>query len=398
MTATDALHDDRRLPALTGVRFLAAMTVLMSHFAHRGLVDVPAAAVDFVDGGRTAVALFFVLSGFILAYNYVDLTGRRDRRTFYVNRIARIYPVVLLSLVLGAIGVAYVVLSDDRARLLDWYALNEPRPFALVASFASQLTVTTGWFPAARINQPWNSPAWSIACEMFFYLLFPFLIVWFRRLRAAGLAILLIVAFTFQVLFILTVQAVAPTGQRGFLVSQFPVTHLFDFLIGVVVALLFLRGGREWLLVGRRRLVSLVVASAAIAVLSATMPVRPAYLLLTPFFALLVLGLAVPPRRGASWLAARWLLLLGEASFSLYLIHVPLMNLMSLAAFPPWIGWAWVLLTVGASILILAFFETPARRATKKALNTMLDSLVRRDATGGVGSTPAADAATRDAS
>jgi peptidoglycan/LPS O-acetylase OafA/YrhL len=377
MTEASALHDDRRLPALTGVRFFAAMTVLVSHFAHRGLILVPAGVVAFVDGGRTAVALFFVLSGFILAYNYSGLAGRADRRAFYVNRIARIYPVVLLSLLLGAIGVGYVLLAGDRARLLDWYALKEPSPMALVASFVSQLTVTTGWFPTARINQPWNSPAWSIACEMFFYLLFPLLILRLRRMTSARLGVLLVIAFALQILFVIAMRAVAPAGQRGFLVSQFPITHLFDFLIGVVAALLFLRGGREWLMLGHRRTVILTISTVAIVVLSATVPVRPAYLLLTPFFASLILGLAVPPRKGRSWLSAGWLLLLGEASFSLYLIHVPLMNLMSLAGAPAWFGWIWVLLTIGASVLVFSFFETPARRSTKRMLASALGSRSR---------------------
>ncbi|MFT2692931.1 acyltransferase family protein [Clavibacter zhangzhiyongii] len=367
-----AMHDDRRLPALTGLRFFAAMTVLISHFAHRGIILVPAGIVAFVDGGRTAVALFFVLSGFILTYNYSQLSGRADRRAFYVNRVARIYPVVVLSLFLGAIGVAYVVLADDRARLLDWYALKEPSPVALAASFLSQLTVTTGWFPTARINQPWNSPAWSIACEMFFYLLFPLLIVWLRRLGRVGLSILVTGAFACQVLLVIAVRLVAPEGQRGFLVSQFPVTHLFDFIVGMVAALLFLRGGREWLMVGHRRIILLACSIVVIATLSATVPVRPAYLLLTPFFASLILGLAVPPRKGRSWLATGWVLLLGEASFSLYLIHVPLMNLMSLAGAPAWFGWVWVMLTIGASILVFAYFESPARRATKRSLSAVL--------------------------
>jgi len=365
---TTPVHDDRRLPALTGLRFFAAMTVLISHFDHRGVVAVPEFFVSFVDGGRTAVALFFVLSGFILAYNYSELSGGAERRTFYVNRIARIYPVVLLSLVLGAIGVAYVLLNDDRERLLDWYALKDASPAALVASFVSQLTVTTGWFPTARINQPWNSPAWSIACEMFFYLLFPVMIGYLRRLRAKGLSIVVSVTFALQLLFVVAVRFVAPEGQRGFLVSQFPVTHLFDFLIGVVAALVFLRGGREWLMRGRRRAFSLAVSLIAIVTLSLSVPLRPAYLLLTPFFAILVVVLAVPPKNGRSWLAAGWLLLLGEASFSLYLIHVPLMNLMSLAPVPVWFGWAWVVFTIGASILVFAFFETPARRYTKRVL------------------------------
>ncbi|MFT7709709.1 acyltransferase family protein [Clavibacter tessellarius] len=366
------MHDDRRLPALTGLRFFAAMTVLMSHFDHRGIVHVPEAFVSFVDGGRTAVALFFVLSGFILAYNYSELSGGAERRVFYVNRIARIYPVVLFSLFLGGVGVAYVLVADDRARLLDWYALKDPSPAALVASFVSQLTVTTGWFPTARINQPWNSPAWSIACEMFFYLLFPVMITHLRRMRARGLSIVVSIAFATQLLFVVAVRFVAPEGQRGFLVSQFPVTHLFDFLIGVVAALVFLRGGREWLMLGQRRALTLTAALVAIVALSLIVPLRPAYLLLTPFFAILVVALAVAPKNGYSWLAARWLLLLGEASFALYLIHVPLMNLMSLAVVPAWFGWLWVLLTIGASILVFAYFETPARRYTKGLLASVL--------------------------
>jgi peptidoglycan/LPS O-acetylase OafA/YrhL len=127
-------------------------------------------------------------------------------------------------------------------------------------------------------------------------------------------------------------------------------------------------------MLGYRRTVLLTISTIAIVVLSASVPVRPAYLLLTPFFASLILGLAVPPRKGRSWLSAGWLLLLGEASFSLYLIHVPLMNLMSLAGAPSWFGWIWVLLTIGASVLVFSFFETPARRSTKRMLASALDS------------------------
>ncbi|MFT7767145.1 acyltransferase family protein [Clavibacter tessellarius] len=363
-----AVHDDRKLPALTGLRFFAAMTVLLSHFSHAGLVLIPAGAVAFVDGGRTAVALFFVLSGFILAYNYSGMSGTAERRAFYVNRIARIYPVVLLSLALGAIGVAFAIANRDRGYLLEWYALPRVDVVALVVSFLSQASVTTGWFPTARINQPWNGPAWSIACEMFFYLLFPLLVVALRKRTTQAMLWILAAAFLAQVLLIAVVRGFAPEGQRGFLVSQFPITHFFDFLIGVVAALIFLRGGREWLAVGHRRLALISAACLGVFLLSLTAPVQPAYLLLTPFFAALVTGLAVPPRRHRTWLGAGWLLLLGEASFSMYLIHVPLMNLMSVVPAPTWFGWVWILLTVATSVLIFKVFETPSRKFVKRAL------------------------------
>jgi peptidoglycan/LPS O-acetylase OafA/YrhL len=364
------VHNDRQLHALTGLRFFAALTVLLSHFANRGIILMPVGVVAFVDGGRTAVALFFVLSGFILTYNYSELSGPKERRSFYVNRIARIYPVVILALGIGAIGVAYaaILYPEDPKPLLEWYALTRVDAGALVASFISQATVTTGWFPTARINQPWNSPAWSIACEMFFYLLFPALIVWFRGLARNALIAVLLVLAAFQIALIMLAAPAAPQGQRGFLVSQFPVTHLFDFVLGMVDALFFLRGGRQWLEARNRRLIVLIVATAGIVALSALVPIRPAYLPLTPFFALLILGLAANPKRGKSWLAASWLLLLGEASFSLYLIHVPLLNIFSIAALPMWAGWMAVMLTIGASVLVYRFFEVSSRRGLRRLL------------------------------
>jgi peptidoglycan/LPS O-acetylase OafA/YrhL len=364
----DTVHDDRQLPALTGLRFFAAATVLVSHFAYRGLVDVPQPILHFVDGGRTSVALFFVLSGFILTYNYEHLAGRRDRLVFYINRTARIYPVVLLSLAIGAAGVVLAALDTSTGWLLDWYALKSVDPVALTVSFVSQLTMTTGWFPTARINQPWNSPAWSIACEMFFYLLFPFLIVWMRKHGPRVISAALVALFAAQVVLIIGARTFAAESQRGFLVSQFPPTHLFDFAVGIAAALVFLRGGRAWISHGNRRATLLFGSLLLIVAISWARPVDPAYLLLNPLFAVMVFALASPPRRRASILAQPALLTLGEASFSLYMIHVPLMNLYSVLAPPVWAGWLLATATVGMSILIFKQYETPARRLVKRVL------------------------------
>lgn len=355
------IHNDTKLQALTGLRFLAAMAVLVSHFDHRGLIAVPAGLTDFLDGGRTAVSLFFVLSGFILAYNYKDLSGARDRIEFYSSRIARIYPVTLLALGLGAVGVAYAVLSRESGALLNWYALKDATVANLGGSFIAQLTLLTGWLPTASLNQPWNSPAWSIACEAFFYLVFPLLIVKMRRLSAVRLVLFLAVSFGIQCLIIWGARAFAPPGQKGFLVSQFPVTHLFEFLIGIAAAIFFLRGGREWVQQGITRFILLASALILLALLSYFRPVDPAYLLMSPLFAVLIVALAVPPTRRASILGWGPLVLLGEASFSLYMIHVPLMNLASIPKPPFWAGWLIMVATVAASIFVFKYFETPAR-------------------------------------
>jgi peptidoglycan/LPS O-acetylase OafA/YrhL len=100
----DASSRRTALPALTGVRFFAAFYVVLSHslpwVATRFRIPWPAKI--FLSNGYLAVAMFFLLSGFILAYTYDgQITGSRNRARFWEARFARIYPVYLLSLVLA---------------------------------------------------------------------------------------------------------------------------------------------------------------------------------------------------------------------------------------------------------------------------------------------------------
>src|SRR5207248_11685632 len=90
-----------QLKALTGLRFFPALLVVLYQFT---LVS-HAHIAGIVDCGFVGVSLFFVLSGFILAYNYLDRPNahRFDRLTFWAARFARIYPVYLLAFVIAAL-------------------------------------------------------------------------------------------------------------------------------------------------------------------------------------------------------------------------------------------------------------------------------------------------------
>ncbi|MGY1769935.1 acyltransferase family protein [Blastococcus sp. SYSU D00813] len=359
--AADVVHDDRALPALTGLRFLAALAVVVSHFSDEAVAVSPARVFEVLDGGRTAVTLFFVLSGFVLAYNYGGLAGKTARRRFWTARFARLYPVTVLSLALAAVGVAYAWMHRDQGHLLDWYALDSHVGASLLISLAAQLSMTTGWLPIASFNQPWNGPAWSIACEVFFYALFPVLIVWLRRLRWHGIALVLGGGWACQALLVVAIQQLAPEARGGFLVYQFPVTHLFEFVLGIGAALFFVRGGREWLPAGARRSLLLAVSLGGIVALSWWQPVSPAYLLMSPLFAGLVLALGVRPRRWSGWLAWRPLVLLGEASFALYLLHMPLLRVLQILHVDGWLGWLGMAAVIALSVPVFLLYETPAR-------------------------------------
>src|SRR5205807_1827688 len=84
------------LPALTGLRFVAAAGIVLLHFAPTGS-RTPAWLREIVARGFLGVGLFFVLSEFVLAYTYVGDQGRltTTRRVLWTARVARVAPVYL---------------------------------------------------------------------------------------------------------------------------------------------------------------------------------------------------------------------------------------------------------------------------------------------------------------
>ena len=101
----------RQLKPLTGLRFLAALLVVVHHFGPYILtspVSDPLRTLKVVERniiftGMIGVDLFFVLSGFILAYTYLDGRGRLrgTRGQFWIARIARIYPIYVCAWVVA---------------------------------------------------------------------------------------------------------------------------------------------------------------------------------------------------------------------------------------------------------------------------------------------------------
>src|SRR5262245_41059626 len=150
------------LAALTSLRFFAAMYVLLFHY---GPIYPPLYS-GFIRTGYTGVTFFFILSGFILAHNYhrVDFKERNDRYRYFTARLSRIYPVYILSLLVGA---PFAV------------AMINKMPSGGLATLAASSGLLTplglqAWLPGASCVI--NCPSWSLSVEFFFYMLFPFLV------------------------------------------------------------------------------------------------------------------------------------------------------------------------------------------------------------------------------
>jgi peptidoglycan/LPS O-acetylase OafA/YrhL len=344
------------LVGLTSIRFFAAMWVVFTHL--RWGWKLPELIDRFFDAGYSGVTLFFILSGFILSYNY--LPREFTQRDFWSARIARILPVYFFALLVSFPLSAGFAHRNGQSFF----------PGALPALFLMQ-----AWIPQSALT--WNWPGWSLSVEAFFYLLFPFLLRPFARLAKSHAAIVLGAAWLLSLipstLYALTLpEGPVDTASRsvGLTVIKFdPLIRLPEFLIGIALGALYLNGAR----IPRPRLAAAgCVLALAFIVLGPWRLPYPAMHngLLAPIYGLLILALASEPRM----LANPILELLGESSYSLYLLHASV--IVGCGFIAGWLQWhghgsvalASAAIAVVVSIASYKFIEVPARRFIRSRL------------------------------
>jgi peptidoglycan/LPS O-acetylase OafA/YrhL len=374
------------LKALTGLRFLAAFHVVIFHCAAWSSWSAPAVVVNVAGAGFVSVSLFFVLSGFILAYTYAKPEGFDARPLqFYAARLSRIYPVYVLGLLAAA---PFFVSSrmQDGGPGFDRLVVEALAVLLLVQSYAPDLAFA------------WNPPAWSLSAEMSFYLLFPFvaprLFAMSRRRAAFVAGALVVVAIAWPLLYLWArpdglAHVDHATSATWLHVLKFdPLVRAPEFLLGVVAGRFFLEGVRP-----SARAASIGVG-ACIAIVLAVLAAGDAVPfplvhngLLAPVYALLVVCLAVGAGPIASWLARPSLQVLGESSYALYILHLPLYVLAASAAKrvvgrpvlqEPWFVVAFLLLSVVASIAAYRRVEDPSRRRMRAFLDAVVRAKVPR--------------------
>lgn len=354
------LERPARLNALTGLRFFAALDIVFFHFSNPNWFG-PLAPV--INAGYTAVSFFFLLSGFVLAYNYSGRAraGKLGKMRFWEARFTRLYPIYLLSL------------------LLAWQMVPLEAHAHTHRMFWTGMVLTPlmlqGWVP--RIATFLNTPAWTMSAESFFYFLFPWL-ARIKRPRRASTHVMKLAAVWLVGLVPGTLYVIFhPDGIAH--VNRFswgpwlqalkftPLPHVAGFVFGVLLA-----GLDE--IIGRasrvRTALGLLGLGATFAVFAEAMYFPYPLMhdgLLMPLFGCMILGLA-----GRNWLSAAigWapLALLGEASYCLYLLHFNLWNLIhksrildrtGLASFDPWLSYA---LLIAVAVGAYQFIEKPAQR------------------------------------
>jgi peptidoglycan/LPS O-acetylase OafA/YrhL len=350
------------IAALTGLRAVAAVWVVAFHYRADVLTLVPALRPlePVLSAGYLGVDVFFVLSGFVLAYNYSGRLGSwapREAGAFVRNRVARVWPVHVATLhldlvVAWAVGALGVTAGGHR---------RTP------AAYLQNLTMTHQWFTD---RSSFNAPAWSISAEWAAYLACPLLLLAMARVRRPWTAAAAAALAYAAMLGIFALWA-RPDGNV-------PHAGLLRVAVEFAAGVLLLRVHQH--LPRRAAVLALPWAVALVAVLLLVPAARSGYWL-APAFAVLIVLLATPGRRPgqqpgeplARLLGSRWFGYWGEASYCLYMTHLLLLPVLhrvvhpEVAAQAPWPVRAAVLLGYAAAMGAVAvalrrLVEVPARR------------------------------------
>jgi peptidoglycan/LPS O-acetylase OafA/YrhL len=292
----------RDLPSLTGMRWAAALLVFGTHVRIFGYFggDLAHSVQTALSPGSAGVSFFFILSGFVLTW-----TARPcDRATsFWRRRVARIYPLHLAT--------AAVIL------VMAWTILPSAKPGPL--AFVTNIFLVQSWSKDHSIYQGMNTVSWSLACEAFFYAMFPLLYWGIRRMNVRVLAVLAGIC----VLTVIALPILVGEQSFGAPLDFLPLARLPEFVLGMAMGAIM-----------RQRPVRGPGALPAFAVLTAgyfmadNVPHEYRYAACTVIgFAMVIwAGAAADLHERRSLWRHPVMVRLGEVSYAFYMVHLLVMR------------------------------------------------------------------------
>jgi len=341
------------IPALTSLRFFAALLVVIFHYN----LSHPFFPNWIAGQGYAAVTFFFVLSGFILTYVHYEAGSglNLSYRRFMWSRLLRIGPTYFLAITL--IFALYFIAGILRD--------IDPLRAGLV------LLMLQSWLPSSALYL--NPPAWSLSNEIFFYLLFPPIIRILTRSEKTVLAFLATIAVLVCIVTLLRMKMLGDLKSPvSYFVAYFPLLNLPQFLLGIVLGYFFIVKPAD-------RKACALAFSFGVAAFLILIFIRPPQILsantalFCVVFVSIIYGAAGDRGVAHTILSHRALLFLGDASYAIYILH-----------FPIWLWWnhftsvayqanlplivdfsIYIAAVVIGSAITLVFVERPVRRTLK---------------------------------
>jgi peptidoglycan/LPS O-acetylase OafA/YrhL len=299
-----------QLPSLTALRGLAALWVVLFHYTalYFPRLDMTGHS-SLIGKGYLAVDLFFMLSGFVMTHVYHRAfceSVKQNYRSFLVARVARLYPlhvVVLLLFVATALLVQLPAYAST--------GTAEGIPLTGTRSLAAAIANLFMLQGLSAEHLSWNYPSWSISVEFMAYLAFPLILpmVW-RASGPAKLVLLLLICAALSLFAYLSGGDFNQWGGPLVLLRCLP-----EFLLGTLIYSAYrARLWTHWFAADAVGLVALAVAILCL-------HLRAPDLLIVALFPVLVLAAVGNTGNVARAINAPPLVWLGEISYSLYLIH-----------------------------------------------------------------------------
>lgn len=294
---------------LTFLRFLAASLVIVFHFGDKTWPFNLSLFDGIVSNGSVAVSFFFFLSGVVLGINYLQDSTFKTK-SFFIKRIARIYPVYLLAFVL-TITLAMLLLKSF------------PRGLSIIL----QVLGLHAWLPGACLEI--NFTSWSLSVELFFYLIFPFALPFFKKLSDGKITFIVILIWVISIFQFILLRKFpfwfSPFSFNEFIL-YFPLWHLNTFLFGILCAKYILRSNietKENFLRARFFYISGIFLFFLIFYTENEIKHLSHNGLLSPIFFLILSGLATDKSLLTRFLGNKSLILLGNASYCMYILQWP---------------------------------------------------------------------------
>jgi peptidoglycan/LPS O-acetylase OafA/YrhL len=374
--ASATLFENRRdIRALTSLRLLPAVAVVFYHC--QDYFDCLQADVSRLAFTHT-LTYFFVLSGFVLTINYFNISSVVSALRFYIARFARIWPahVISLFLLLALVPEVFKV------------------KVASLPVFLANMFMVQAWVPSWQYYFSYNAPSWSNSTEIFFYLSFP-LLAW--AMRRHWYAPLCVATASVAALICLCNALHLPEFDRVGLSVQAltyinPLARLLEFTVGMTAALLFYHhlarrhlstitatvlelaafGLVAFLMVNamswRQACLPVVGNAASMWFLNSGIPVLST--------AALILVIATEKGLISRLLSIRPLVVLGELSFGMYMLHCVLLSYRSIS-FPQERSVTAFLLFVITLLLSAHFMWFAIERPMRRLIISIGDNVFR---------------------
>ena len=228
-----SMREKQQMLALTGLRFIAALWVFLFHIQIRWPLSNNFMVRNILDQGAVGTSIFFMLSGFLLAYRYAD--SRSSLRTYLIARFARIYPIYMVAAVVTLPWLGVNFDGNSLQGILHKVA-------KIVLLIVSNIFLVQAWFPP--YFSFWNNGAsWSISVEAFLYLILPLTLPILRSATKKKLLVIVLICY-----FLAAAPGISASlyeSPLSHIYYSVPIFRLPEFLIGACIYF-FMRQGYEY--------------------------------------------------------------------------------------------------------------------------------------------------------